>query len=1275
MPTIPELLDDPDFKAASPGMRLAAFEHVASQDPDWTGATDELKARIRASVVSPSELRGPVSATAAARLPGTVEGPLPETSGPPFAELGPAHAAIAQIPAAMQRGGEALKSLLVNAPGRLAEFLKAPGPAIAEALSGRPSPVADVGGEALDVAGGAFAPLRPLNPAFAPSLAAQGPIELAAHAFGAGPETAAKIGSVGQQMVEGLGGIRTARGIQTGKIPLGSGQLSNLVRQAVGAPEAPTVADELAGRGAAAPAGPASIAESQAKAVGAGDELPPAAPAAAAPTSAAEAPLVRITWDTGPEAVKAAAEGGESIVRVPIDELLGAARESAGTPGRFRQQVGSTDKLTRARRFIVDAQETGNPVETPQISIDDAGALNIDDGLHRTVVARDLGYRTVPVRIPAAQLSELEQTGVRSQPVQPGEAYNAADAGRAAAPEGLAPAGREVAGPETGPAGAGNEGQRGVRAEGLLGTVREGPPAAPGAPQAPEELTRFPPARAAAPQPSIPPEGFSTPQTQGPLPKYAGSVNLTRINSSEDVQRAITEAAAQVPRSASVSSEELAANAHRLGMTLEDAEAFAKQTSAQKAKYLATRDVHTALEERYVAARDAWRADQTPENYDALRIAQGNQLRGFAAAQEVARQAGAALRSFQIGSEGNIGTQARRAIDQLLVQVQAKGKLSDEITRRLAALDLEDAPQVNTFLRVLSTAKATFKDKFLEAWTAGLLTGPKTHVVNTLSNFVSGGAMVVERGIAPAIDLARAGITGTQRERFFGEVPRTVVGMVGGLQDGAKVFLKTMLTELPEAAATKIEIGKGPAIGGTVGRVVRLPFAFLQAADDFFKTFLSRGALYGDAYREAAQQGLKGKPLLEEVDRLISNPTPELLAGAKKEAVYRAFQQELGPVGKKVLELREADPSGLVRFFFPFIKTPINVAKYGLERTGPLNLVSIATRAARGQGFAGGALSDELAKVAVGTGFAGVVAAYALDGKISGGGPVDANQRRALLATGWQPYSVKIGDKWFSFGRLEPFGTALGTVADVVELSDAAKSEELKQLSAKAALGFAKNITSKTFLQGMSNLIDALQDPARSGESFIGQTLGSFVPGGVAQATRAADETLRSTKTILDTIRARIPGQREELFPRRDVRGEPIAAQGNFWTRFLSPVDVSEPRGGPIERLIVQLGAEPGGIRDTISISNPRNVLQSKTFKLTPEQLDHLEVVSGKFVDRGLKELEARYPRLEAMPPEAQLRLVKEVIDQGRALGRIQFLREMGPGNLEEKKRSVGPKP
>lgn len=38
-----------------------------------------------------------------------------------------------------------------------------------------------------------------------------------------------------------------------------------------------------------------------------------------------------------------------------------------------------------------------------------------------------------------------------------------------------------------------------------------------------------------------------------------------------------------------------------------------------------------------------------------------------------------------------------------------------------------------------------------------------------------------------------------------------------------------------------------------------------------------------------------------------------------------------------------------------------------------------------------------------------------------------------LYATGWQPYSVRIGDTWYSYARLEPLGLLLGIAADMKE--------------------------------------------------------------------------------------------------------------------------------------------------------------------------------------------------------------------------------------------------
>lgn len=59
--------------------------------------------------------------------------------------------------------------------------------------------------------------------------------------------------------------------------------------------------------------------------------------------------------------------------------------------------------------------------------------------------------------------------------------------------------------------------------------------------------------------------------------------------------------------------------------------------------------------------------------------------------------------------------------------------------------------------------------------------------------------------------------------------------------------------------------------------------------------------------------------------------------------------------------------------------------------------------------------------------FTGLAATLALEGKITGAGPTDANLRQQLAATGWQPYSYVLegedGERrYIPIGRLDPAG-------------------------------------------------------------------------------------------------------------------------------------------------------------------------------------------------------------------------------------------------------------
>src|SRR3546814_10048993 len=113
----------------------------------------------------------------------------------------------------------------------------------------------------------------------------------------------------------------------------------------------------------------------------------------------------------------------------------------------------------------------------------------------------------------------------------------------------------------------------------------------------------------------------------------------------------------------------------------------------------------------------------------------------------------------------------------------------------------------------------------------------------------------------------------------------------------------------------------------------------------------------------------------------------------------------------------------LIKAVLPFIRTPTNLIKFTAERSPLAPMV----KEWRKDFAAGGARRDlAIAKVMVGSGIGAVIAELAEKGVITGSPPSDDNQRRLMLANGWQPSSLKIGDPYYSYSRLDPFAMTLG---------------------------------------------------------------------------------------------------------------------------------------------------------------------------------------------------------------------------------------------------------
>lgn len=497
----------------------------------------------------------------------------------------------------------------------------------------------------------------------------------------------------------------------------------------------------------------------------------------------------------------------------------------------------------------------------------------------------------------------------------------------------------------------------------------------------------------------------------------------------------------------------------------------------------------------------------------------------------------------------------------------------------------------------------TWLQKVVEGWKAGLLSGPPTQMVNFLSTGVKTSVIdPAEAFINGVLDKAR-NVPVDQRRAFAGESKAMWRGAWSALDaawndpaDGLWPSLKQIYSGTFEDAelrrsATRGEEGGFEHLGkiqGKAGQRIRIPFQLLNAADNFWKTIAGAQELYRQAYRDGRQGSKVGAEMEGHVRNFVEQfqlgthpKMDELRARIKNARLRGTFQEEMGTLGRGVSQMTNAHP--YLDFILPFKKTPINIAKATWART-PAGLAEAFWKHRKGK------MSDEefynrAAQALLGTTIAaGIYIAAKSEGGLdfTGGGPSDPNELQNLKDTGWQPYSVKIGDKYISYQRLEPLSAIIGFAADSKELSDI---DKLSDQFEKAAGSIAENLTDKTFLSGLTGFANALHDPKRHAGSWLKQLEASLVPAIVGRVATALDPTVRVTQPfetlygIPEPTAARIPGLSSMLPARQTPVGEERQKGSSAAERFLSPFPTSSDREGPmadVQREFARLEHVPG---------------------------------------------------------------------------------------------------
>lgn len=520
-------------------------------------------------------------------------------------------------------------------------------------------------------------------------------------------------------------------------------------------------------------------------------------------------------------------------------------------------------------------------------------------------------------------------------------------------------------------------------------------------------------------------------------------------------------------------------------------------------------------------------------------------------------------------------------------------------------------------------------DALRDVYVNSALSGPITHVVNFSSNLLVLASSIADRSVAVGVGKLRGGGADTMQTE---EVMQQAIGMWGGMTDalrltgeGRAAIKRAALlaaggdlkaAEAAMMATDSKDMGNvykafasdtqqfDKSINGTnemtsglgaatfdadpnkwfghtmdvLGAVMRTPGGrLLTTSDELFKAVNYRGELYAQAYRNARGQGLADKELSSAMAHLIENPTDEMLEAAMASARGNTFTNNLGRFGRHIQGLT-SDSRVPAWILAPFVRTPLNIMHYAFKRSP---LTAMLYQQNRADWAAGGIKRDMvIAKVSIGSMLMGATGLLAYNGNITGQLPREA---QAEKLGGTQDNSIKIGNKYYAYNRLDPFGMMMSWSANAVAIGKDRSEKVQDNLVGSMLLSFGQSLLSKSYLSGMVDAFNAVHLGVMSGSvrpvsQYLERTAATFVPAsGLRRAMKnELDPVQKEVDTIIGQIIKDTPVLSEYAADQYNVFGEKVQGRKGLFggAQTLSPVAVSQLKETPAHKEVLRLNID-----------------------------------------------------------------------------------------------------
>ena len=530
-----------------------------------------------------------------------------------------------------------------------------------------------------------------------------------------------------------------------------------------------------------------------------------------------------------------------------------------------------------------------------------------------------------------------------------------------------------------------------------------------------------------------------------------------------------------------------------------------------------------------------------------------------------------------------------------------------------------------------------------------MLLNPKTNVRNILGNVSITPVSWLDDLIGTAVDKAVARKTGKRTTGLFN--PKSFKGLGTGVYESFDDFRRGINTR--DIDADRFEIGRGAKSFNehhTGAASVLNPMSKALNALDRTTSFLL----------EAGDRGFFEMWFMNSLNNQmklngVKTPTAEMVEVARQDALSRTWQDTNGYTKfvsgvKKALNAVNVGGYGLGDVFIKFTKTPANLTK-ALVDYSPVGLTKAI--AADGRRFYQAATRGEatpqlqrrfvnsLSKGITGTLLMILFAALADRGILQGKGDADsdvAEFEKNIL--GIQPYSVKIGDKSYSYEWMQPIGGSAAIVADIVSQMKGEKpkqyfkggtqAEEAANSILSAIQSGGQVLYDQSFMQSLANLFES--DGLVQGllDGILAEP-SVFVPQIVSQTSQLLDDTARRSyvsgrplETAENKILARTPW-RTQLEPVVDTLGREVAGNNNVWDAYFNPATTYTANPTPAAEEMYRVYQETGDKR-VIPPKAPNSISVSvdgeqQTVSLTAQQKTAYQKTTGSIASREVNHL------------------------------------------------------